>query len=281
MTEPSIIGQTPSHAPCTTELRRNAHVLVLQELRARFTDSGSPSRTAALDAAIAALSAQPSPGGQDALKALDDLAAFCSDDTETVDRHVAVIRAALAARQPVGEVSVKKEDANNYCLILRALGMEEEGDPVAEVQALVEARDRQSVGEHMRSDLSGYAVAASQVRRGYDVECDRCGKFCDEGPGPCQPVGQIVGYMDPDADFMLPRADGCVLMGKVEVCLWKTPAGKYTKPLYDAPPAQAVDLGAVRNAVQGITLRFDGDLPYIKGIAEALALIDSQAVGNG
>ncbi|WP_242880407.1 hypothetical protein [Stenotrophomonas maltophilia] len=52
----------------------------------------------------AALSAQPSPGGQgDALKALDDLAAFCSDDTATVDRHVTVIRAALAARQPVGE----------------------------------------------------------------------------------------------------------------------------------------------------------------------------------
>ncbi|MGG6341516.1 hypothetical protein ACQ5SB_20600, partial [Stenotrophomonas geniculata] len=45
--------------------------------------------------AIDALSAQPSPGGQDALKALDDLAAFCSDDTATVDRHVAVIRAAL------------------------------------------------------------------------------------------------------------------------------------------------------------------------------------------
>lgn len=45
-----------------------------------------------------------SSGGQaDALKALDDLAAFCSDDTATVDRHVAVIRAALAARQPVGE----------------------------------------------------------------------------------------------------------------------------------------------------------------------------------
>ncbi|MPS42744.1 MAG: hypothetical protein E2597_01070 [Stenotrophomonas sp.] len=52
-------------------------------------------------------------------------------------------------------------------------------------------------------------------------------------------------------------------------------------PLYAAPPAQAVDLGAVRDAVQGITLGFNGDLPYIKGIAEALALIDSQTVGNG
>lgn len=63
----------------------------------------------------AALSAQPSPGGQGALKALDDLAAFCSDDTETVERHVAVIRAALAARQPVGEpvaywLAVDKDD---------------------------------------------------------------------------------------------------------------------------------------------------------------------------
>ena len=33
-------------------------------------------------------------------------------------------------------VSVKKEDANNYCRILSELGMEEEGDPVAEVVRL-------------------------------------------------------------------------------------------------------------------------------------------------
>ncbi|WP_439449804.1 hypothetical protein [Stenotrophomonas sp. ATs4] len=52
------------------ELQRNANVLVLQEMRSRFTDAGSPSRTAALDAAISALSAHPSPGGQDALSAM-------------------------------------------------------------------------------------------------------------------------------------------------------------------------------------------------------------------
>ena len=47
----------------------------------------------------------------------------------------------------------------------------------------------------------------------------------------------------------------------------------------EIPPAQAVGLGAVREAVQQITLGFNGDLPYIKGIAEALALIDGgQAV---
>ncbi len=41
-----------------SELQRNAHVLVLQEMRDRFTEAGIPSRTAALDAAIAALAAR-------------------------------------------------------------------------------------------------------------------------------------------------------------------------------------------------------------------------------
>ncbi len=91
----------------TTELRRNAHVLVLQELRARFTDAGSPSRTAALDAAIAALSAQPSRGGQDALA---EAARRVLSDIDSGDYHgeiseatYAALEAALAARQPVGQ----------------------------------------------------------------------------------------------------------------------------------------------------------------------------------
>ncbi len=110
----------------------------------------------------AALSAQPSPGGQgglnyermfvDACAALAEVSRELGCDpeqggSEPILAAIAELREALAARQPVGEVSVKKEDANNYCLILRALGMEEEGDPVAEVQALIEARDRQPVGQ--------------------------------------------------------------------------------------------------------------------------------------
>ncbi|MEQ6474166.1 hypothetical protein [Comamonas sp. wu1-DMT] len=49
------------------------------------------------------------------------------------------LRAALAATPAAAPdmVSVNKEDANNYCRILAALGMEEEGDPVAEVQRLL------------------------------------------------------------------------------------------------------------------------------------------------
>ena len=47
-------------------------------------------------------------------------------------------RAALAATPAAAPdmVSVKQVDANKYCQILAALGMEEEGDPVAEVQNL-------------------------------------------------------------------------------------------------------------------------------------------------
>ena len=36
-------------------------------------------------------------------------------------------------------VEVTQEDANNYCRVLAALGMEEEGDPVAEIERLREA----------------------------------------------------------------------------------------------------------------------------------------------
>jgi hypothetical protein len=40
---------------------------------------------------------------------------------------------------PAPEVCVTQEDANNYCRILSLLGMEEEGDPVAEVERLLSA----------------------------------------------------------------------------------------------------------------------------------------------
>lgn len=54
--------------------------------------------------------------------------------------EIAELRAALAQpAKPVEPdmVSVKREDANNYCLILSALGIEEEGDPVAAVESLL------------------------------------------------------------------------------------------------------------------------------------------------
>lgn len=104
--QPGSRVRLADQALSTTELRRNAHVLVLQELRARFTDAGSPSRTAALDAAIAALSAQPSRGGQGALA---EAARRVLSDIDSGDYHgeiseatYAALEAALAARQSVG-----------------------------------------------------------------------------------------------------------------------------------------------------------------------------------
>lgn len=41
-------------------------------------------------------------------------------------------------------IEVTKQDANNYCLILRELGMEEEGDPVAEVRRLAAAPQQEA-----------------------------------------------------------------------------------------------------------------------------------------
>lgn len=51
------------------------------------------------------------------------------------------LKALIDARYPAGHVSVLTQDATNYCQILTALGMEEEGDPVEAVQELVAARD--------------------------------------------------------------------------------------------------------------------------------------------
>lgn len=225
-----------------------------QGLRPRWCDVYE-----ALEIAIEALSAQPSPGGQGDDLAVELLAtelerdgndqaasAIRSGDTtygmKLLHAALRAITAALAARQPVGEVSVKKEDANNYCLILRALGMEEEGDPVAEVQALIEARDRQPVGEPpMEMRICELRHVSLKPNRPYiftvDANCANC------------------------------RADAAYAMGHT-----------------DTRPAQAVDLGQFRDSVvQAISnvSYMTGYGPAYEKLTELLALIDSQAVGNG
>ncbi|HHA2761811.1 TPA: hypothetical protein ACOEQU_000121 [Stenotrophomonas maltophilia] len=181
----------------------------------------------------AALAAQPSPGGQGDLRSRFTAwvkangynpATFASGRYMGDGVQVAwEAMQALAARQPVDEVSVKKEDANNYCLILRALGMEEEGDPVAEVQALIEARDRQPVGVPV-------AVVTTSDRFTY---------------------------------------------GKLNRDL---PDGTH---LYAAPTAQAVDLGPVRDVFRRWHANELNSTDAMLALVEALAVIDSQAVGNG
>ena len=61
-------------------------------------------------------------------------------------------------------VSVKKEDANAFCRILTALGIEEEGDPVAEVQRLLAATQPAAQGQ----DAARYHWLREQHDKGDD-----------------------------------------------------------------------------------------------------------------
>lgn len=83
----------------------DAHVVVLQEMRARLTDAGSPARTAALDAAIAAL-ADRQPVALIAQK-VGDYRVTVAEDAITVSRGRDIVFAYSAgdaepinARQP-------------------------------------------------------------------------------------------------------------------------------------------------------------------------------------
>lgn len=65
-------------------------------------------------------------------------------------------------------VSVCKTDANNYCRILSILGMEEEGDPVAEVSRLqaIAAREAEPVAwRHVYYDKKGFETIEYALRR--------------------------------------------------------------------------------------------------------------------
>lgn len=63
-------------------------------------------------------------------------------------------------------VEVTQEDANNYCRVLTALGMEEEGDPVAAIERLRERaatleRRLQEIGDLAASSATGPAQLES------------------------------------------------------------------------------------------------------------------------
>ncbi len=99
-----------------------------------------------------------------------------------------------------------------------------------------------------------------------------------------QPVGEPVGYFDPDVLAHLTEG----LIDPVGV-LRRKPNGKSNVPVWLGSPAQAVDLGQFRPAVELMEWQERGhanpDFPVgdPKKHAEALrllALIDSQAVGK-
>ncbi len=217
----------------------------------------------------AAISAQPSPGGQeDALKALDDLAAFCSDDTATVDRHVAVIRAALAARQPVGEpvAWVHEEDPGRVISARqKATALRDQGASGSSVRPY-------SVPAYLHAPAQAvdYQAALLAEERSHSEtidQRDRCEEVADEL---ADHIARITGV-----DIGEHSSANCPWQNAIDA------AEEYK-------PAQAVDLGRARASIQSLLNWIDdwAETPEESGIdaieaeAEAvLALID-KAVGN-
>lgn len=197
----------------------------------------------------------------------------------------AAIAGIIAARQPVGQITDAEIDARLNALY----------------------REMVDSGQH-NGGMSGVAWDRAVYRMASNQSSGNSGELTVDGA--CQPVcatvkdslsvgggqavGKIVGYMDPEEDFILPTIDSPVVMGKIT--LFRSPADKWTKPLYDAPPAQAVDPGPVREALQAaeglatICASVDGysreevaasGRAMRQQFADALAKVDSQAVGNG
>lgn len=162
----------------------------------------------------AALSAQPSPGGQDALlaslvarwrKDADEIGAsnntLCKKVANCTMRHAAELQAALAARQPVGPMSAEASQIARgmvaHCIEHRlCMGMDEgfaSFDPDVEHPFVQELREfvegyRQPVGATVKDSLTvaggqpvGDEERAETYRKGW--EAGNAAQAVDLGPG--------------------------------------------------------------------------------------------------
>lgn len=268
---------------------------------------------------MTALSAQPSPGGQgDALKALDDLAAFCSDDTATVDRHVAVIRAALDARQPVRSSTVSDDMMD----VVDRLGSEhDEVDPRAWDHMLIYAPTEKlaaRLAARQPVTMDDALAAGDGTLHGAIDHWQERALRAEAALSARLPVGisadWVLGYLNTDAPeesreaIRNAFAEYAALSGASqpvgEPVFRERPThnayrGSFSGPCrcwadadhavgnevmrYAAPPAQAVDLGKFRDLAEFALRNAKLHNCWEKREALArdlLALIDSKAVGK-
>lgn len=106
-------------------------------------------------------------------------------------------------------IEVSQRDANNYCRILSLLGMEEEGDPVAEIGLLIAARDAEPVAHPLPTRahvLGDTAVIVGTPQGEHNCDAMGCGSF---GPHvlyripvtmEAEPVAQGEAYLAGDAE---------------------------------------------------------------------------------
>ncbi len=281
------------------------------------------------------LSAQPSPGGQgDALlrevcSQLEslDCGACIGSDAPMEDLH-GRIAAHLADRQPVGDQHPDDLAVDEFAAAMKAKmaearvkgrgGWEDPAQCTAEdlsrmLRNHVEKGDPRDVANFcMMLHQRGEAIAARQP---VCSNCDGSGlipytsgqtaESFEQGTYPCpdcaarQPVGEPVAYIEHFADKV----------SRMEMTVPGLHLGLGRHPVYANPPAQAVDLGAVRALLQRRIAQWRSHLPvdpgapgtreietkgehdynndvriYREGIAvmeEVLSKVDRQAVGNG
>ncbi|MDQ7996116.1 MAG: hypothetical protein AAGC76_09705 [Luteibacter sp.] len=139
--------------------------------------------------------------------------------------------AALAHPRPTGDgmVFVAVGDANNYCRILTALGMEEEGDPVAEVEHLMGIAEASPTVEQAAEAMPYTAEVIAEVVRGDDGENKL--SFVIEGTADALEVGEVlytIGGLPPPDDGAVelhlaqPRPAGVPEFPDLENCLQVT-----------------------------------------------------------
>lgn len=222
------------------------------------------------DYACAAMSAQPSPGGQDALATARELLAAEYDKAgERVfadrarkgqydnDPDVHAILTALAARQPVGEPVIDYEDLLDQAKDLIHCGCSVNG---AFEWLLEQLTDEETLAARQPSKQPD-SVALGEATESCIEKGDR------------QLVGQEAVVTSHWRN------------GRLNHILYCSPMPDGVHRLYAAPPARAVDLSQFRDALVWAEDAADcsshpDHKAYRFAFTELLGLIDSQAVGK-
>ncbi len=244
----------------------------------------------ALNAIIAALSAQPSPGGQDALaeaarRVISDVDSGDYGGTISMATYDALV-SALAARQPVGKHGEGDEFLAGICVALQCVTAQDSGVLWAEIVRAVGVDDLLQYATFIEPeewDLAGFSTYAS-IELGRRKPRSKASKQAKRPPAQAVDLGQEpMFYIQDTRQFV----------GNCPVW-WAPNGGGYVTRLDEAgryTEQEAVKKNRTRDtdipwpcaeidAIARPTVDFQHMRPRAERLAE-LALIDSQAVGNG
>ncbi len=231
----------------------------------------------------AALSAQPSPGGQDALA---EAARRVISDIDSGDYHgeiseatYAALKAALAARQPVGEPVDDDWHLRGYAYASKqattCAGCGKHKHTPLRVDAM---------GGHVCLTCIDHKLGALLGEFGYPLAQQSAQVYLD---GLDRALGETIDQRDRYHEVADELATRIATITGVDIgehssanCPWQNAI----EAAEEYKPAQVVDLGQFRDsvvqAISNVSYMTGYGPAYVK-LTELLALIDSMAVGNG